>query len=546
MEDYMADRKVTSNNSKASAEETLFRSTPTPRPDTPTLSVTLGEQKDVVSDKLNVEPVSLDVVLATSTAAPSKEKKARTPTPTSSKAKGKRRPTKIHLSEWQREQRELEENKRDDDVELTPAVYVAASPSSGSSVSSSSPSGKVEKKVVPVNVWKQRTAARGAVKNLEPLPTRKLSPEELEAQRLEEELKKERDANAALLKELEEAEREFARAKRERKLRRQQKKARKALEERRRRLEEQKKAFLEDGTDDESDAELSDEGDVSSVLSTPKGKLVVPSKAVLVSPSVSVSSRASTPTSRGSSLGGFVTVGKDGKPVKAESSKKSCNARRRARQKAKKAASMASPSRGGRDEEQKEKKRVLTPSKGGFKPPPVKLPSASNLARQLFDASRCEADVKDVGVFRTVGTGALGKQIRTEMMAYKEKRLPNKAVARLLFEALVHKECKNTCVKGFLNTDFAVQALAGGCPDATVKKGMSMFAPASWRFLKRYLDAGNAPQFFYFTEATRETLKKWSQNDWREACAYLNDGRMAFLAADGSPLSSDVVNAAFA
>jgi len=539
----MADRKVTSNNSKGAtsvAPKETFRDTPTPLVDSPRGA--LAEKKVVVSDKLNVEPVSLDVVLATSTAAPSKDKKMRTPTPTPTKAKGKRRPTKMNLSDWQREQRKLDENK-DEDEELTPAVHVAEPSSSSASVSSSSPSGKVVK-VAPVNVWEQRTAVRGAVRHLEPFPERELSPEELEAQRLEEELKKERDANAALLKELEEAEREFARAKRERKLRRQRKKARKALEERRKRLEEQKKAFFEAGTDDESADELSDEGDLSSVLSTPKGKLVVPSK-VLASPSVSVSSRASTPTSRGSSLEGFVTVGKDGKAVKATPTGKSRNARRRARKK-EKAASMASPSRGGRDEERKEKKRVSKPSKGGFRPPPVKLPSASKLARQLFDASRNEADVKDVGVFRTVGTGALGKQIRTEMMAYKEKRLPNKAVARLLFEALVHKECKNTCVKGFLNTDFAVQALAGGCPAATVKKGMSMFAPASWRFLRVYLDAGNAPQAFYFTEATRETLKKWSQNDWREACDYLNNGRMAFLAADGSPLPAEVVNAAFA
>jgi hypothetical protein len=46
---------------------------------------------------------------------------------------------------------------------------------------------------------------------------------------------------------------------------------------------------------------------------------------------------------------------------------------------------------------------------------------------------------------------------------------------------------------------------------------------------------------FFFSEACRNTLKKWCQRDWDEACDYLNNGKILLLGADGKPLSGKVV-----
>ena len=233
----------------------------------------------------------------------------------------------------------------------------------------------------------------------------------------------------------------------------------------------------------------------------------------------SASRETPTPTPRGSDEVPWTNVGNNGKTVKSYPS----NSQKR-HQRRKKASSQ---------------EQNAAPAKGGFGYREQKLPTADKLARMLAEKARPEKKVDGVGVFSSVGTSALPNDLLSAMKNYKDV-CPGE-LAKLLVDSLVRDESKGTCVRGFLNTDVARAALNAGCSTENVKVAVSRFAPASWRFLRDFLKEGNAPMSFFFSEACRNTLKKWCQRDWEEACDYLNNGQILLLGADGKPLSGKVV-----
>jgi hypothetical protein len=339
----------------------------------------------------------------------------------------------------------------------------------------------------PTNVWEQRSKARASR-----LPT------------FEEQLQAEEEEVAALRKQILEVKEK----------RRHQKRLLKIQKEKDQLLQELEALNSNETDDDEKDDEF------SSVPSTPVSQRSGLSFALRETPA---------PTPRGSDEGPWTKVGNNGKTAKSDLS----NSQKRHHQR-KKASSPA-----GQERKQKEQPRKGAPATGGFGRRSQKLPTASKLAQMLADNARAEKKVDSLGVFCSVGTKVLPNELLSAMKNYKVV-CPGE-LAKLLVDALVRDECKGTCVRGFLNTDVARAALNAGCSTDDVKVAVSRFAPASWRFLREFLNEGNAPMSFFFSEACRNTLKKWCQRDWDEACDYLNNGKILLLGADGKPLSGKVV-----